>query len=163
MLHGSIQDRRLDQLSGEQQLRLAPILQLRVRRKAEEIEESPPLLDHWAIAMIDKGPNSDAPYLMFSNDPDLLVSTATRIRSGNKVGLGNEPEIKAIVTSLRELGCNAAALDRVVRTKLSLRAKYNLLRAGKLKDSDSVLSSFYRRFLEDQEADQFLNSDFNFI
>lgn len=119
----------------------------------EEIEESPPLLDHWAIAMIDKGPNSDAPYLMFSNDPDLLVSTATRIRSGNKVGLSNEPEIKAIMTSLRELGCNAAALDRVVRTKLSLRAKYNLLRAGKLKDSDSVLSSFYRRFLEDQEAD----------
>ena len=119
----------------------------------EEIEESPPLLDHWAIAMIDKGANSEAPYLMFSNDPDLLVSAATRIRSGEKVGLGDEPEIKAIVTSLKELGCNSPALDRVVRTKLSLRAKYNLLREGKLKDSDSVLSSFYRRFLEDQEAD----------
>ncbi|MAI72218.1 MAG: membrane or secreted protein [Rhodopirellula sp.] len=119
----------------------------------EEIEESPPLLDHWAIAMIDKGANSEAPYLMFSNAPDLLVSTATRIRSGAKVGLNDEPEIKAIVTSLKELGCNSPALDRVIRTKLSLRAKYNLLRAGKLKDSDSVLSSFYRRFLEDQEAD----------
>lgn len=119
----------------------------------EEIEESPPLLDHWAIAMIDKGANSEAPYLMFSNDPDLLVSAANRIRSGEKVGLGNDPEIKAIVTSLKELGCNAPAMDRVVRTKLSLRAKYNLLREGKLKDSDSVLSSFYRRFLEDQEAD----------
>ena len=102
--------------------------------------------------MIDKGANSEAPYLMFSNDPDLLVSTATRIRSGAKVGLSDEPEIKAIVTSLEELGCKSPALDRVVRTKLSLRAKYNLLRAGKLKDSDSVLSSFYRRFLEDQEA-----------
>ena len=90
---------------------------------------------------------------MFSNDPDLLVAAATRVRSGEKIGLGDEPEIKAIVTSLKELGCNSPALDRIVRTKLSLRAKYNLLREGKLKDSDSVLSSFYRRFLEDQEAE----------
>lgn len=119
----------------------------------EEIEESPPLLDHWAIAMIDKGVNSEAPYLMFSNDPDLLVSVATRIRAGEKAGLGAEPEIKAIVAALQELGCKTPALDRVVRTKLSLRAKYNLLREGKLKDSDSVLSSFYRRFLEDKDAD----------
>ena len=119
----------------------------------EEIEESTPLLDHWAIAMIDKGANSEAPYLMFSNDPDMLVAAATRISSGKKAGLGDEPEIKAIVTSLKELGCTAPAMDRVVRTKLSLRAKYNLLREGKLKDSDSVLSSFYRRFLEDEAAD----------
>jgi hypothetical protein len=119
----------------------------------EEIEESPPLLDHWAIAMIDQGANSETPYLMFSNDPDMLVAAATRIRSGTKAGLVDEPEIKAIVTSLRELGCTSPAMDRVVRTRLSLRAKYNLLREGKLKDSDSVLSSFYRRFLEDQEAE----------
>lgn len=119
----------------------------------EQIEESPPLLDHWAIAMIDQGANSEAPYLMFSNDPDMLVAAATRIRSGTKAGLVDEPEIKTIVSSLKELGCTSPAMDRVVRTRLSLRAKYNLLREGKLKDSDSVLSSFYRRFLEDQEAE----------
>ena len=47
----------------------------------EEIEETPPLLDHWAIAMIDRGVNSEAAYLMFSNDPDMLVAAAKRIRS----------------------------------------------------------------------------------
>lgn len=119
----------------------------------DEIEESPPLLDHWAIAMIDKGANSEFPYLMFSNDPDMLVAAATRIRSGTITGLSDEPEIKAIVAALKELGCKTPAMERVVRTKLSFRAKYNLLREGKLKDSDSVLSSFYRRFLEDQEAE----------
>jgi len=119
----------------------------------DEIEESPPLLDHWAIAMIDKGANSEFPYLMFSNDPDMLVAAATRIRSGTITGLSDEPEIKAIVAALKELGCETPAMERVVRTKLSFRAKYNLLREGKLKDSDSVLSSFYRRFLEDQEAE----------
>ena len=119
----------------------------------EEIEEAPPLLDHWAIAMVDKGPASDAPYLMFSNDYDLLVATAIRITKGVSDGMADQPQVKAVVNSLKELGCKAPSIDRVVRTRLSLRAKYNLLREGKLKDSDSVLASFYRRFLEDDEVD----------
>ena len=120
----------------------------------EEIDEAPPLLDHWAIAMVDKGPGSEAPYLMFSNDPDLLVATANRISKDASDGLADQPQVKAVVSSLKELGCKAPSIDRVVRTRLSLRAKYNLLREGKLKDSDSVLASFYRRFLEDEEVDQ---------
>jgi hypothetical protein len=119
----------------------------------EEIEETPPLLDHWAIAVIDKGPASEAPYLMFSNDPDMLVETVNRIRMGASEGLAEQPQVKAIFSSLKDLGCTAPSIDGVVRTKLSLRAKYNLLREGKLKDSDSVLASFYRRFLEDEDAD----------
>jgi hypothetical protein len=119
----------------------------------EEIEETPPLLDHWAIAMIDRGVNSEAAYLMFSNDPDMLVAAAKRIRSKTKAGLADEPEIKDLISSLSDLGCKSPSMDRIVRTRLSMRAKYNLLREGKLKDSDSVLSSFYRRFLEDEEAE----------
>lgn len=119
----------------------------------EEIEETPPLLDHWAIAMIDRGVNSEAAYLMFSNDPDMLIAAAKRIRSKTKAGLADEPEIKDLISSLSDLGCKSPSMDRIVRTRLSMRAKYNLLREGKLKDSDSVLSSFYRRFLEDEEAE----------
>lgn len=119
----------------------------------EEIEKTPPLLDHWAIAMIDRGVNSEAAYLMFSNDPDMLVAAAKRIRSKTKAGLADEPEIKDLISSLSDLGCKSPSMDRIVRTRLSMRAKYNLLREGKLKDSDSVLSSFYRRFLEDEEAE----------
>ena len=119
----------------------------------EEIEETPPLLDHWAIAMIDRGVNSEAAYLMFSNDPDMLVAAAKRIRSKTKAGLADEPEIKDLISSLSDLGCKSPSMDRIVRTRLSMRAKYNLLREGRLKDSDSVLSSFYRRFLEDEEAE----------
>ena len=119
----------------------------------EETEEAPPLLDHWAIGMVDKGLSSDVPYLMFSNHPDLLVKTAKRILEGGEASLANEPRIKAVMKSMEQLGCKEPAFDRLFRMRLTLRAKYQLMRQGKLKESDSVLASFYRRFLEDEEGD----------
>jgi hypothetical protein len=119
-----------------------------------EDEQTPPLLDHWAIALVDQGPGSDAPFLMFSNHPDLLVLTATRIQEGARGGLQSEPSIQAVIDSLRELGCQQPAFDRAVRLRLALRAKYELLRQGKLKDSDSVLSSVYRRIIDEEERNE---------
>ncbi len=120
----------------------------------EEVDEPPPLLDHWAIAMVDQGPGSDSPYLMFSNHSDLLTLIAKRIRDGSDDGLAGQPSIQQVVESLKDLGCQDPAFDRAVRMKLSLRAKYELLRQGKLKDSGSVLASFYRRFLEADEEEE---------
>ena len=112
------------------------------------VEEAPPLLDNWAIATVDKGPGSDSSYLMFSNNAALIVEAAERIRKGNDAGLATEDSIKRVLTAHRELGCVSPSLDRCVRLKLALRAKYELLKQGKLKESGSVLASFYRRFVE---------------
>ncbi len=120
----------------------------------EDTEEPPPLLEHWAIALVDQGPGSKVPYLMFSSHPDLLVLAATRIQQGAKGGAASLPQVQAIVASLIELGCKAPSFDRVVRTKLSMRAKYQLLRQGKLKESDSIMASLYRRMFEDEEGGQ---------
>ncbi len=120
----------------------------------EETEKSAPLLDHWAIAVVDKGPGSDAGYLMFSSHPDLLVLSATRIQQGAEAGMGSAPSIQSIVESLKSLGCNEPAFDRVVRLKLSLRTKYELLREGKLKESDSIMAAIYRRSFEDEDGGQ---------
>lgn len=114
----------------------------------EVVEEAPPLLDNWAIATVDKGPGSDSSYLMFSNNAALIVEAAERIRKGNDAGLATEDSIKRVLTAHRELGCVTPSLDRCVRLKLALRAKYELLKQGKLKESGSVLASFYRRFVE---------------
>lgn len=114
----------------------------------EVVEEAPPLLDNWAIATVDKGPGSDSSYLMFSNNAALIVEAAERIRKGNDAGLATEDSIKRVLTAHRELGCVTPSLDRCVRLKLALRAKYQLLKQGKLKESGSVLASFYRRFVE---------------
>ncbi|MFK8114610.1 MAG: membrane or secreted protein [Rubripirellula sp.] len=120
----------------------------------DDTEEKPPLLDHWAIAVVDKGPGSNSPYLMFTSHPDFLIETAKRIINGAQNGLGASPEIKVVASSLKQLGAANPSFDRVVRTKLSLRAKYQLLRQGKLKDSDSVLASLARRFFEDEDGGQ---------
>jgi hypothetical protein len=120
----------------------------------EKIEDAPPLLDHWAIAVIDQGPGSDSSYLMFTSHSDLLVLAARRIQEGAAQGLGSQASIEQIRDALKDLGCTDPAFDRAVRTNLSLRAKYELLRQGKLKESGSVMASFYRRFLQDADQEE---------
>ena len=120
----------------------------------EEEESAPPLLDHWAIALVPKGKGSDAPYLMFSSHPDLLVETAQRMVSGKTGGLDGIPEVQQVASAMQDLGGTSVAFDRVARLKLALRAKYQLLRQGKLKDSDSIVASLMRRLIEAQEGNQ---------
>jgi hypothetical protein len=119
----------------------------------ETTEEPQPLLDHWALAMVDRGPGSDSPYLIFSNHSDLLVLIAKRIQEGGDAGLADQDAVQQVILSLRDLGCENPSFDRAVRMKLSLRAKYELLRQGKLRESGSVLASFYRRFLDGEETE----------
>ena len=99
----------------------------------EEIDEPPPLLEHWAIALVDQGGCSDAPYLVFSSHPDFLVHTAKRIQKCPEDGFADLAEIKRVVATMKELGANKIAYDRLVRLKRTLRVKYELLRQGQLK------------------------------
>ena len=58
------------------------------------------------------------------------------------------------MASLKELGCGQPSSDRAVRTRLSLRVKYQQLREGKLKESDSIMATLYRRMFEDDESER---------
>ena len=120
----------------------------------DDLQAAPPLLDHWAIALVEKGPNSDSPYLMFSSHPDLLVATAKRIMEGAPAGLAKVPRVQQVLDSMQKLGADSTAYNRIARMKLSLRAKYQLLRKGKLKDSDSIVASLMRRVVEKQDDGQ---------
>ena len=120
----------------------------------EEAGPEQRLLDLWAIALVDQGPGSDAPYLMFSSHPELLIATAKRIKNGQPGGFQQLADVAQVRQTIDRLGGQQPALDRVVRTRLSLRAKYELLRQGKLKESNSVLASLYRRFIEDEGSQQ---------
>ncbi len=124
--------------------------------KVEEIveEEAPPLLNQWAVALLEAGPNKEQPWLVFSSHVELLVETAQRVRSGAKDGLGTMPEVKQVRDAMKALGAKQVATDRVNRPKLSLRTKYELLRQGKLKESDSVTASLLRRLFEDSENEE---------
>ncbi|TWU26403.1 hypothetical protein Pla52o_02560 [Novipirellula galeiformis] len=117
----------------------------------ETVEQAPPLLDHWAIAVVEDGKVPGDSYLMFSSHPELLIETVKRIRKGESGGFAKLDEVKRVVDALKDLGAQEVSLSRIARTKLSLRAKYELLREGKLKDSDSVLASVIRRVFKDEE------------
>lgn len=117
----------------------------------EETDEPPPLLDHWAIAVIEKGPGSDAAYLMLSSHPEFLVETAKRIQQNPGAGFGANAEVKSVFDAMKQLGAAEVSFDRIVRTKLSLRVKYQLLRQGRLKESDTLLASLLRRAFENAE------------
>jgi hypothetical protein len=115
-------------------------------------EQTPPLLDRWAIALVEKGSGSDAAYLMFSSHPDLLVDTARRIQEGAGGGFGHDAGAEKVVAAMKSLGASDVAYDRLVRTRIALRVKYELLRQGKLRDSDSVLAKLIRRLVEEEDA-----------
>lgn len=144
---------RVERGQGNDELDAELFGDLKLGLEDEEMEQAPPLLEHWAIALVDQGPGSDAPYLMFSSHPDLLVLTAKRIREGAEPGLQAAPDILAVVDALKGIGCKEPSFDRAVRTRLSLRVKYQLLRQGKLKESDSIMATLYRRMMEEEEKE----------
>ncbi|WP_146513384.1 membrane or secreted protein [Rubripirellula amarantea] len=120
----------------------------------EEADENnpPPLLDHWAIALVNQGKGSDSAYLIFSSHPELLVETTERIINGTPGGLGSVAEVQQVLAAMKEVGGDEFNYDHVARMKLTLRAKYELLRQNKLKDSDSIIASLTRRLFEDEEG-----------
>lgn len=130
-----------------------------------DTNRQPPLLNQWAITVVDTpGPaaNGKQPgYLIFSSHPELLLETLDRFANPN-VGpaFADDAEMKNVLRKLDQLGGQQRAYARLARTNLTLRAKYGLMQEGKLRDSDSVLATLFRRiFIAKGEDDVNLNND----
>lgn len=117
-----------------------------------DVEGAEPLLNHWSISVV-RGSTDDAPdYLMFSSHSDLLIKLGKRVHSGAQGdGLSATPATVAIVNALDDLGGDQVTMDGVFHPSISLRARYELLRQGKLKDSDSVIANLLRRLVAEDE------------
>jgi len=111
-----------------------------------------PLLNQWAIAVIESK-DKPAGFLLFSSHPELLIETAKRMMNTPATGLGQTDAIKAVAEKLIVIDGDKFSMKRMVRTDLSLRVKYQLFRDGKLRDSDSLLSSLFRRIF-DKKTDE---------
>jgi len=133
----------------------------------EADEDAPvPLLNEWAITVLDD-PSRQADggktpgYLVFSSHPELMLETVERLSAADpEPSLGQTPEMISLRERLEALESEAAAQEghavvRMARTDLTLRAKYSLMREGKLRDSDSVMASLFRRVFmsKDDEAE----------
>jgi len=119
-----------------------------------ETDAPPPLLNQWAITVIEEtaaGANSGSGYLIFSSHPELLLETIGRFNTAATDGFGDQPDVQAVSAQLLALGGNERMFERIARTNLAFRAKYSLAREGRLRDSDSILATLFRRIFEGQE------------
>ncbi len=116
-----------------------------------EADAPPPLLNQWAITVIEEtaaDANRDAGYLIFSSHPELLLETIGRFHTAAADSLAEQPDVQAVSERLLELGGNERLFERIARTNLAFRAKYSLAREGRLRDSDSLLATLFRRIFE---------------
>ncbi|QDV87952.1 hypothetical protein TBK1r_69840 [Stieleria magnilauensis] len=116
-------------------------------------EDTSPLLNHWAIAVVEGQQDDDADYLMFSSHSELLVKLGKRVRVGETGDrLAATERTKTIVAAIDDLNQgNEVTYDSVVHPSIALRARYELLRKGQLKDSDSLIANLLRRIVENDE------------
>jgi hypothetical protein len=118
-----------------------------------ESEDSSPLLNHWAIAVV-KGHKPGGPdYLMFSSHSDLLIKLGRRVRSGaDGDAMASTDATKRVVAAMDQLKATEVAFDGILHPSLTLRARYELLRRGELQESDSLITNLLRRMV--QEGDE---------
>lgn len=118
-------------------------------------EEEKRLLNTFALATIPQGKCSDIAYLVFASHVDLLEKIARRIAMAEPpTPLSQSPEFNELVADLEQLGAEQTSIERLLRLRYSLRAKYELLRRGELKDSDSILATLVRRAFEDESIEE---------
>lgn len=131
----------------------------------EDPDRQPPLLNQWAITVIDAPgaakTGKQSGYLIFSSHPELLLETLGRFAKAEPGdSFGDNAEVQNVISKLEKLGAQERAYVRIARTHLTFRAKYGLMQEGKLRDSDSVLATLFRRiFISKDEEDINLNND----
>jgi hypothetical protein len=110
----------------------------------EEQAERKPLLDRSAITVFDG-------YLMVSSHPELLVDIIKQSQNPTAT-LGQDASFQRVTEAMEREGGKSRSFQRIVRTDLSLRIKYQLLREGKFVESDSMLAAILRRLKETNET-----------
>ena len=116
-----------------------------------ENEDQRRLITHFAIAVVDGKTPDDPSYLIFSTHSDLLVKLGQRIRAGAEDGFAVQPHTKRVSEVLADLGAAQVSVDGIMHPSISLRARYELLRRGELKDRDTILANLLRRLVEETE------------
>lgn len=108
--------------------------------------ESDPLLERWAVTVY-------GDHLIFSSHADLLVEIIEHARTGGP-SITTVPEFQRVRDAIAAEGGELRAMERIVRTDLTWRIKYELIRQGKFLESDSLLATLLRRAKEEVETNR---------
>jgi hypothetical protein len=114
-------------------------------------QRAAPLLEQWAITVVPAplaGGDGKEGFLMFSSHAEMLVDAVQRIEQNAAGGLSEQEDVEQVFGKIKALGGDSLSLVRVNRLSRSLRTKYQLLRQGKLRESDSFLASLLRQIAD---------------
>ena len=119
----------------------------------DDASDQQPLLDHWAIGIVRSGGDA-GDYLLVASHDAFLLEIATRIQAGTSgETLAADPDVQTLQNFLREMAGPSVAGHNMLRMRLSFRPRYDLLRQGKLLQSDSIGASIIRRFVQSDTLD----------
>ncbi len=106
--------------------------------------EPQPWLNNWAITVYDG-------YLMFASHVEVIQEAIRQAKVGGESPLASEPDWLRIHAALDgHFGDAPASAWQIVRNSLAYRVQYELFRAGKLQDSQSMLASLLDHLLQSQ-------------
>ena len=113
----------------------------------EEDDAEEPLLDQWAISVVDG-------YFLFASDAELLMETIERVKA-NDQSLFKEPDVaRANGVIQKLLGEDSHSLMQIDRTDKSFEMQYELFREGQLSASRSVAAAVLDRILDPKKKNK---------
>ncbi len=108
----------------------------------DENEKPEALLETWALTVYKD-------HLMFASHTQLLLDL---LKADRDVSSSGREQEKHVLEAMQKLhGTEEFSMFRVIFPELAWRVKYDLLRSGQLRDSDSVLASLVRRAVDEFE------------
>lgn len=103
-----------------------------------------PWLSNWAITV-------NGEYLMFASHVDMISEAIKQAKQVQTSPLVEEQDYKRVVAALSQLfGDEPACAWQVNRSELAYRAQYELFRAGKLQESQSMLARILEHLLQNR-------------
>ncbi len=103
-----------------------------------------PLLNNWAVTVY-------GDYLMFSSHKEMISEAIEQAKQGSQSPLMGEPDYQSISSALRkEFGEKPGCAWRINRSALAYRPQYELFRAGKLQDSESMIAKFLEHLVQNK-------------
>lgn len=107
-----------------------------------------------AAMTVARGPDPNAPaYLLVSTHIDLLQSVLDESRPAHET-LGNAADFRFVTKNLEALGAGKDSFRFFSRTDEEYRATYEMIRQGKMPESESLLARLLNRILGPEEDDQ---------
>ncbi len=91
-------------------------------------------------------------HLIVSNHIDYLKKFLQQ--SDDATGLGNAADFQAVQQALEGLGAGTDSFRMFTRTDLAYRTTYELLKAGKMPEAETILAKVLNRLMADEDSDE---------